>query len=297
MMVENQAVAGFAGRNVLSALKSASARTGSDFGYLLATAMRESHLQTDAKSTTSSAGGLFQFVDQTWLSLLKRYGAKYGLGGYADAIRMTDCGRYDVASGEMKSAILALKEDPNVSALMAGESAREARTALECQLGRKVCSGELYAAHFLGEAAARQLIALNEQHPQALAADLFRQAAKANRAVFYHADGSPKTVSEVYDWAVKSAIPASGDARTIEIAAAPAHDGPPLVPPADGAQASQLILAADGNTASPAKTNPASPGAAPPGRFVARPALVLNPAVIAILSALSPAAPAQEEQD
>ena len=61
---------------VVTALKNAAAATGSDFHYLLGTAIRESSLKANAQSNTSSAGGLFQFVDQTWLGLVKNHGAK-----------------------------------------------------------------------------------------------------------------------------------------------------------------------------------------------------------------------------
>ena len=74
---------------VVAALKSAAAATGSDFHYLLGTAMRESSLKANAQSSTSSAAGLFQFVDQTWLGLVKTHGAKYGLGLLAGAINAT----------------------------------------------------------------------------------------------------------------------------------------------------------------------------------------------------------------
>src|SRR5262245_49953814 len=99
---------------ILAAIKSASQETGSDFDYLLNIAQRESNLDNTAKSKGSSATGLFQFIDQTWLSLVKRYGQDHGLGGYAEAISRTESGRLVVGSPEMKSAILALREDPKI---------------------------------------------------------------------------------------------------------------------------------------------------------------------------------------
>jgi len=188
--------------DVLAAIKAASRETGSDFSYLLATAQRESNLDSTAKSKSSSAAGLFQFIDQTWLSLIKRHGAEHGLGQYADAISRTESGRFVVASPETKSAILALRQDPEISALMAGEAAAATKQSLECALGRTVCAGELYAAHFLGEGSARRLIGLNEQNPGARADLAFPEAAKANRNVFYHSDGRAKTIGEVHAWAM-----------------------------------------------------------------------------------------------
>src|SRR6185295_11203368 len=96
--------------DVLAALRDASRKTGSDFDYLLNTAMRESSLDSQAKSKGSSASGLFQFIDQTWLGLIKRFGERYGLGDYAGAIQKTGSGQYVVASADTKAAILALRQ-------------------------------------------------------------------------------------------------------------------------------------------------------------------------------------------
>jgi hypothetical protein len=187
--------------DVLAALATASRKTGSDFDYLLTTARRESNFDNRAKSTGSSASGLFQFVEQTWLSLIKRYGARHGLDGLADAISETQSGRLVVGSPDTKSAILALREDAGISALMAGEAASATKQSLEAALGRPVRSGELYAAHFLGESGARRLIGLNANNAGARADIAFPEAAKANRNVFYHPDGSAKTIGEVHAWA------------------------------------------------------------------------------------------------
>jgi hypothetical protein len=215
---------------VLAALKSASRETGSDFAYLLATAQRESNLDNTAKSRVSSATGLFQFIDQTWLSLIKRYGGEHGLGHYADAISRTESGRLVVGKPEIKSAILALRQDPEISALMAGEAAAATKQSLECALGRTICAGELYAAHFLGESGAKRLIALNEQRSGTRADLAFPEAAKANRNVFYHADGRAKTVGEVHAWAMgehpASPAPAQQPQMVVAVEATRANEAP-----------------------------------------------------------------------
>src|ERR1700727_2207264 len=92
---------------VVAALKNAAQATGSDFHYLLGTAMRESSLKPTAQSATSSAAGLFQFVDQTWLGLIKSHGAKYGLGEMANSIALSGDGRYHAASDADRQAVLA----------------------------------------------------------------------------------------------------------------------------------------------------------------------------------------------
>ena len=204
---------------VVAALKNAAAETGSDFSYLLGTAMRESSLKTNAQSSTSSAGGLFQFVDQTWLGLMKNHGAKYGLGSMAQAINVTADGRYHADNDADRGKILSLKKDPQISALMAGEYTRSTQGTMEANLGRQVCGGELYAAHFLGADGACKLIRGTVATPNASAAQLFPDAASANRDVFFRADGSAKNLREVYDWAMREP---GGQAPVANSSAAPA---------------------------------------------------------------------------
>ena len=214
-----------AANTVVAALERASAATGTDFHYLLGTAMRESGLKPQAQSRTSSAAGLFQFVEQTWFGLVKEFGARHGLSSYANAISRGSDGRFRAADTSDRAAILALRNDPQVSALMAGEYARQTQGDMETSLGRPVCGGELYAAHFLGSEGACRLIRLNGSAPSSAAADAFPQAAGANRNVFYHTDGTPKSVREVYVWAigrpearsipVATAVPAAAPSATV----------------------------------------------------------------------------------
>jgi hypothetical protein len=187
---------------VIGAIQQASAATGADFNYLLGTAMRESSLKPTAQAGTSSAAGLFQFTEQTWLGVVKNYGAKHGLASYASQIHQDSSGRYRANSAD-RTAILALRKDPQAASLMEGEFAQATRASMSGNLGRDVCSGELYAGHFLGTDAACRLIRMNDFQPNASAAHAFPAAAGSNRSVFFHSNGQAKTVREVYDWALK----------------------------------------------------------------------------------------------
>ncbi|MCF8470972.1 MAG: lytic transglycosylase domain-containing protein [Parvibaculum sp.] len=184
--------------NIATAIKAASQRTGTGFDYLLKTAMRESSLNHDAKSTTSSASGLFQFTEQSWLGTLKTHGAELGLGDYSAAITQTANGRYVVANTAEKAEILALRDDARASALMAGAYTQDSAAVLERRLGRDASEGELYIAHFLGAGGAAKLIGAAEDTPNARADTLFPAAAAANTAIFYGADGQARSVSDVY---------------------------------------------------------------------------------------------------
>jgi hypothetical protein len=216
MQAEAANLLGVERSSVVTALRNAAAATGSDFHYLLGTAMRESSLKPNAQSNSSSAAGLFQFVDQTWLGLIKEYGNQYGLSNYASAITKDADGRYHAAPTE-KQAILALRKDPDVCALMAGEYAKSTQDMMRANLGRDVCGGELYAAHFLGPDAACRLIRLVGSDPSTDAATQFPHAAEANKTVFFHSDGTPKSVREVYDWAMRQ----PGEEGTVRVAHLP----------------------------------------------------------------------------
>lgn len=191
-----------AASSVVQALQKASAATGVDFNYLLGTAMKESGLKPEAKSANSSATGLFQFVEQTWLGVVKNYGGKHGLTSYANIIDKGDDGRYRIKDPNDRSAVLRLRNDPQISALMAGEYTKETQSAMEDKLGRKVTTGELYAGHLFGSSQACRLIRTAQGDPHLQACELMPRAADANPNIFYHRDGSPKSAREVYTWTI-----------------------------------------------------------------------------------------------
>jgi hypothetical protein len=182
---------------VEAAIQRASNATGVDFTFLMKTANRESGYNPRAKAPTSSAAGLFQFVEQTWLSTLKQHGSKYGYARYAELITKGADGRYHVDGAEARKAVMDLRLDPHASSLMAGELASDHASYLRGRTGRAPTSGELYAAHFLGPKGSAQLIEAMQSRPGASAASLFPDAAQSNRSIFYR-DGRAATVSEVY---------------------------------------------------------------------------------------------------
>ncbi len=178
-------------------IERASQATGVDFGYLMRTAERESGYNASAHAATSSAAGLFQFVDQTWLGAIKRHGAKHGYSGYADLIQTGADGRLQVAGNDARKAVMALRLDPRAASLMAGELASENSSYLRGRVGRDPTDGELYIAHFLGAKGSADLIEASQTRPGTPAAALFPDAASANPSIFYP-DGRPATVADVY---------------------------------------------------------------------------------------------------
>src|SRR5215469_15982231 len=182
---------------VEAAIQRASSATGVDFGFLMHAAKRESGYNPNAKARTSSAAGLFQFVDQTWLATLKQHGAKYGYARYADLIQQGPNGRYYVPGAEARATVMDLRLDPHAAALMAGELAADHAAYLRGRVGREPTAGELYAAHVLGSAGSAKLIDAMRTAPLANAAALFPREAGANRSIFFPG-GKAATVSDVY---------------------------------------------------------------------------------------------------
>ena len=183
---------------VTGAIRDAARATGAGFEYLLNTAMRESSLNPNAKAKSSSATGLFQFIDQTWLGTIKQSGAGLGYGKYADAISRTSQGKFVVNDPAMRREIMALRKDPTANAVMAGAFANSNSKVLNDRLGRKPPDGELYMAHFLGASGAVRFIKSAEARPDAKAANYFPRAAQANASIFYDKQGGARSLKQVY---------------------------------------------------------------------------------------------------
>jgi hypothetical protein len=183
---------------VVSAIRDGAQKTGAGFDYLLKTAQRESALEPDAKAKTSSATGLFQFIEQTWLSMVKQEGPKQGLADYANAISEGENGRLTVADPAAREKILQLRTDPQVSAVMAGALTQKNRDQLAASLGRQPHAGELYMAHVLGARGASDLIRTAGSDPTRSAAKDFPEAAAANKSIFFDKTGRARSAQEVY---------------------------------------------------------------------------------------------------
>ncbi len=168
---------------VINAINSASKRSGVDFSYLVQQAAAESSFNPHAKAKTSSATGLYQFIDSTWLSMIDKYGEKYGLD--------TD--------GLSKEEILAMRKDPKAASFMAAAFASENEKFLKSNWGGDIGATELYFAHFMGASGAASFLNARDENPMRVAADLFPRAASANRNVFYDKEtGRAKSLEEVY---------------------------------------------------------------------------------------------------
>jgi Transglycosylase SLT domain len=256
---------------VMSSIRQAAEATGTDFGLLMAQAKQESGFQPDAKASGSSASGLFQFIESTWLAMVQRFGQKYGLGALAQQITATGSGHPQVGDPATRQQILDLRQDPRLSSALAAEYARLNKETLEQSLGRPAGSADIYLAHFLGAGGAVTFLKGLSQGGGTPAADLLPQAAAANRGVFFDVgSGRARSLAEIYQGfaqrigrdAQQFAAPAPSIPGPATLARSLTFDGRQLSPPMAAmlelfASSALQLLGGDGLPApTPASTHP-----------------------------------------
>jgi len=217
---------------IIRQIRQASLTTSTDFGLLMAQAKQESGFKPDAKAASGSAAGLFQFIDSTWLDMVRQFGARHGAGELAQQITLDGAGKPQVSDAATRQQILALRADPQLSASLAGEYAKQNQGEMERALGHPVGRAEIYMAHFLGAGGATQFLKALAGKGDTPAADLLPDAAASNRAIFYDgATGRAKSVAEIYrslgQRIEQEAQSLSGAAPAAELAPAEALSFPP----------------------------------------------------------------------
>lgn len=210
----------------VEAIRQAASRSGIDFDYLLQQARLESGLNPDAAARTSSATGLYQFIDQTWLGTLRRHGDQHGLGWAATAIRRGNNGRFYVDDPALRRQIMDLRRNPETAAAMAAALAIDNRNALQRHVERPIENVDLYLAHFLGAAGASRFLTEHARNPGASGAAMFPEAASANRSIFYNR-GMPRSLDEIRDGFIRR----MGQAARLPYPAASGAPPPPRPEP------------------------------------------------------------------
>ena len=185
--LENNALTALSARapqGVVNAIKTASAKTGVSFSYLMEKAAAESNFNPTVKAKTSSATGLFQFIESTWMDMIKQHGDKHGIN-----------------TNQSKANLLNLRKNPEIASLMAAEFAQGNKAHLEKTVGGDIGNTELYFAHFMGAGGASAFLSQLNKNPDGIAADIFPKEARANRGVFYDSKtGAPRSFSQIHDF-------------------------------------------------------------------------------------------------
>lgn len=133
----------------------------------------ESGGKADAKNPLSTATGLGQFIEGTWLRMMTQY-------------------RPDLAGTMTRDALLALRNDPTISREMITALAREGEAYLRAR-GHQITAGRLYLCHFLGAEGANMV--LNAQDDQLVIDVMGGGVIKANPFL------SGRSIAYVKEWA------------------------------------------------------------------------------------------------
>lgn len=137
----------------------------------------ESGGDPNAKAKTSSALGVGQFPNATWLELVAKHAP-------------------EIAANKSRDEILAMRTDPQLSRAMLAAYARDNAVGLR-RAGFPATPTNLYLSHFLGPTGALRLLRMDGDTPVESAVSA--AAIEANQSVF----SKNRTVGEVKQWAAK----------------------------------------------------------------------------------------------
>lgn len=173
---------------------------------LLIKAMIESDLGRITVSKTSTARGVFQYIEPTWLVLMKRYGAIIGYEQQANAITINaQTLNPEVKEGSAfnREEILDLRYNAHISALIKSYQIRdESKSLAFYKNSDNINATDHYIAHMLGLPRARSFYEhLGTNSGIILATsktDPFTQAAKFNPAFFYDHKGNALSANGAY---------------------------------------------------------------------------------------------------
>ena len=170
---------------------------GMDPSYLVRLADRESHFDPFAESSTSTAAGLFQFTDNTWLCSLREFGPGLGLVG-SDQIWRDRRGVCKASAPDERARLLALRSDARLSTRVAAAFSLRNYRVLSAELGRRPTRTELYLLHFFGEETGLRFLQTYHANPNASALSLAKAGALANREIFFDGSAGSRSVKEVF---------------------------------------------------------------------------------------------------
>jgi len=196
------------GRNtqLANAIYKASLKTGVDFELMVLKAKMESDLGRATIAAHSTARGSFQYIEPTWLTLMRRYGDEAGYPHYASAIERPQYPgppRLKTKNPFLKAEILSLRHDPEISALLKAYQVREETAVIKSyKNGNKVTATDHYIAHMLGLSLAKEFYKMKNRGSIIAVAKLgnpaMREAARLNRPFFY-AGKRPLTARKAYE--------------------------------------------------------------------------------------------------
>ena len=185
-------------QSVVEHVVKAAKTTEMDPALLMAIADKESNFILRAKARTSSATGLFQFVEKTWLHAMKIFGDRHVKSEEARAVLAQE----GAPKAQKRAQLLNMRMDPYLSAVLAAEMRKKDGALIAERLGRPLTPGEIYLIHFLGTDDAERFMRALDETPNMSAASLLPRPARANRPIFYVSQGGrlkDRSVREVHE--------------------------------------------------------------------------------------------------
>lgn len=174
-----------AGSPFVDSAYKASAVTGMSVPFLVNLSGAEYRPGGPEKNPGSTATGPTQFLEGTFLDLIKDPANAEALG---------------VQPNMTREQVLSLRSNPDTAFMAAAIYAKQNKLILETKFKRQMTDPELYFAHLLGPAGAEPIIAANQANPAASARSLVSdEVYNVNKAVFTDKEtGRDYTVAELY---------------------------------------------------------------------------------------------------
>jgi len=202
-----------AGRGTVVPPMASQSNIGSDFleSYLRKTAMVESSGRADARNPRSSATGLYQFTESTWLGTVKQMGKDYTLADRTDPVKSREVMEFFTKSNQQKLASF---------------------------LGRQPNEAELYAAHFLGSDGAIKFLGQVQRDPNVSIRSIVGEREFASNQEVFTSNGRTKTAGEIFDWMNKKM---STGVQMPASVSTPKFNYGSLIPPSPGTQTGNVL--------------------------------------------------------
>lgn len=157
--------------------------SGLDPEYFMIMFGKESSFRTDAKNAKSSATGLGQFIDSTWLKTIKTHAKTLGIS--------------DQIAGMSNSELLELRKNGKVNAAVSGIFTLENAASFRKSMGREPSNEELYLMHFMGTGGGIKFVRNLRHNPEGVA-EASSQVLAANRTIYFDKGGNRRTNNQVY---------------------------------------------------------------------------------------------------
>lgn len=190
---------------IIDIIYNVSQETETDFTLLAVKALMESDLGRKTVANHSSARGIYQYIEPTWLTLMKRYGKRIGQEEKANQIKFNvNKGILEVESDNKnaKQEILDLRDDVKIATLIKAYQIKDETPALQNMKGARITATDHYIVHMLGLGMARTFYAMrNTNSPIQMASvrtQAFDEAVTLNKSFFYKGD-VPLTATQAYD--------------------------------------------------------------------------------------------------